>query len=186
MIRRVWGGYQCCNFHFGPHVYCLHGVAHLRKIPHVSTTFGKKWIHGVSSIYTSGIHYVSDTPRVSSGYPMTMYPVYPYVSLCIPMYPYVSYVYVCRHRELWCLSCVAQLKFVSVHLFICSFDWIYDYLFNLYHELVKWIYLVKIESTNLHLICDVLFVLQVFNDRLTFFQPLTLVPATLWLLLPQH
>ena len=69
------------KFHFGPHVYCLHGVAHLRKIPHVSTTFGKKWIHGVSSIYTSGIHYVSDTPRVSSGYPM--YPVYPYVSLCI-------------------------------------------------------------------------------------------------------
>ena len=41
----------------------------------------KKWIHGVSSIYTSAIHYVSDTPRVSSGYPM--YPVYPYVSLCI-------------------------------------------------------------------------------------------------------
>ena len=45
---------------------------------------GEKWIHGVSSICTSAIHYVSDTPRVSSGYPM--YPVYPYVSLCIPMY----------------------------------------------------------------------------------------------------
>ena len=79
---RKWREAQCYNFHFGPHVYCLHGVAHLRKIPHVSTTFGKKWIHGVSGIYTSGIHYVSDTPRVSSGYPM-----YPYVSLCIPMYP---------------------------------------------------------------------------------------------------
>ena len=85
--------HQCYNFHFGPHVYCLHGVAHLREIPHVSTTFGKKWIHGVSSIYTSGIHYVSDTPRVSSGYPM--YPVYPYVSLCIPMYPYVSLCILC-------------------------------------------------------------------------------------------
>ena len=91
---------QCYNFHFGPRVYCLHGVAHLREIPHVSTIFGEKWIHGVSSIYTSAIHYVSDTPRVSSGYPM--YPVYPYVSLCIPMYHPVYPKYMSKFQNVIC------------------------------------------------------------------------------------
>ena len=48
--RFVSSVHQCYNFHFGPRVYCLHGVTHLRKRPHVSTIFGEKWIHGVTQI----------------------------------------------------------------------------------------------------------------------------------------
>ena len=88
--------YQCFNFHRHPvypmsvYVVCFTVYPvylYLRYflgsgLPRVGNIHGpKKWIHGVSIIYTSLIHYVSDTPRVSSGYPM--YPVYPYVSLCI-------------------------------------------------------------------------------------------------------